>query len=89
MEIIQLPSDVVNSSEHVEFSLEELHCVAISLRWDVTLLVHLSVLEVCHAELPQIVHSVLSVFSSEEVDILPVSGSCTTAPWRGQCVVEF
>lgn len=82
MQIVQLPSDVVDSPEHVEFSLEELHCVAISFGWDVTLLVHLSVLEVSQTELPKIVHSVLSVFSSEEVDILPVSGSCATAPRR-------
>ncbi len=79
----------MDSSEHVELSLEELHSMSISLGWDVALFIHLPVLEIRQAELPQIVHSILSVLASEEVDILPIRGSCATASGSRQSVVNF
>lgn len=79
----------MDSSEHVELSLEELHSMSISLGWNVALFIHLPVLEIRQAELPQIVHSILSVLASEEVDILPIRGSRATASRSWQSVVNF
>ena len=80
MQVVQFPSDVVDSSEHIQLSLEVLHCVPIALGRDVSSLLQLAELEVDHVELPQVVHPVFRVLAAEHEHVLAVSRCRAPAP---------
>ena len=46
VQVVELPGDVVDTTENIQLALEELHRMTIALRRHVTLVLHQPVLEV-------------------------------------------
>ena len=74
----------MDTTKHVQFSFKELHSMAISLWRNVSLIFHPMILKISHIELPQIFHSFLRVFASENVHILPICCCSASASWHWQ-----
>lgn len=81
MEIVELPGDIVDSSEQVELSVVVIHSMPVSYCRDFSLVFQPVEFEVSEAETPNIVESLILVFSSEDKDAVSVSGNSATDSW--------
>lgn len=81
MQIVELPSDVMDSSEDIQFTIVVVDRVAVPNCRNFTLILQPSELIVCETEGPDIIESAILILSSEDIDILIVGCNGRAYSW--------
>lgn len=72
MQIVELPGDVMDSSEDIQFAIVVVDCMAVPYCWNFTLIFQPSEFKISETECPDIVESAILILSTKDIDILVV-----------------